>query len=89
MFVLFSECIRKSAYIQGLVRLRKYDAARIAVHELRHDMSHLADAPRNVGYDLGELADALVGHAEAGSPLGVLLMTEQLLPALDRMTGTP
>jgi hypothetical protein len=84
----FRSAIIRAYTVRSHVNCGLYRQALIECEALRRELSSIPDAPPVVhGADPKAAADALVGHAEAGSPFGMLLMCEELLSLVCRITA--
>ena len=84
----FRGCIIRAFTIRSHVSLGLYRQASTEIEALRHDLSSLPACPPFVrSADPREVADALVGHGEAGNPFGMLLETMELESLVGRIVA--
>lgn len=84
----FRGCIIRAYTVRVHVEAGHYRQAATECKALQLDLAHLPDCPPHVGgADPRAIADALVGHGEAGSPFGMILECAELASLLDRIKG--
>ncbi len=84
----FRKCIIRAFTIRSHVSLGLYRQASQEIEALRRDLSSLPACPPFVrSADPREVADALVGHGDAGNPFGMLLQTMELESLVGRIVA--
>jgi hypothetical protein len=84
----FRATIIRAYTVRTHISTGHYRQALAEVETLRADLEHLPDCPPVLrGADPAAVANSLVGHAEAGSPFGMMLEALELESLLGRIVA--